>query len=184
VGLLTGRYISISSAILSCKAFGSSIATICDQAKEVVYDAVDGGDVRTSMTALGVHDPEWKTLEGPTCAYRKLDSAILVMKTTKDGRRCNNAAALDRPRERSILVKREMTSRFVIIGDKLAKDPTQMHRPKYHHVVETFPSDRADQSLHVPILPWLTDPPPCCGSVIGIRPFTAFRLMDAGLLYA
>jgi hypothetical protein len=25
--------------------------------------------------------------------------------------------------------------------------------PKYDHVVETFPSDRANQSLHVPILP-------------------------------
>jgi hypothetical protein len=28
-----------------------------------------------------------------------------------------------------------------------------MRLPKYDHVVETFPSDRADRSLHVPILP-------------------------------
>jgi hypothetical protein len=28
-----------------------------------------------------------------------------------------------------------------------------MRLPKYDHVVETFPSERADESLRVPILP-------------------------------
>jgi hypothetical protein len=46
-----------------------------------------------------------------------------------------------------------MNSRFIIIGGILAKDPAQVRLPKYDHVVETFPSDRADQSLRVPILP-------------------------------
>ena len=46
-----------------------------------------------------------------------------------------------------------MNSRLIIIGDILPKDPAQVRLPKYDHVVETFPSDRADQSLRVPILP-------------------------------
>jgi hypothetical protein len=46
-----------------------------------------------------------------------------------------------------------MNSRLIIIGGILPKDPAQVRFPKYDHVVETFPSDRADQSLHVPILP-------------------------------
>jgi hypothetical protein len=54
--------------------------------------------------------------------------------------------------ERGIFVERAMNSRFIIIGGICAKDPAQVRLPKYDHVVETFPSDRADQSLHVPIL--------------------------------
>src|SRR5258708_3532536 len=55
--------------------------------------------------------------------------------------------------ERGILLKGSMNSRFVIIGSILAQDPAQVHLPEHDHVVETFPSDRADQSLHVRILP-------------------------------
>ena len=46
-----------------------------------------------------------------------------------------------------------MNSRLIIIGDILPKDPAQVRLPEHDYVVETFPSDRADQSLHVPILP-------------------------------
>jgi len=48
-----------------------------------------------------------------------------------------------------------MNSRLIIIGGSiLAQDPTQVRLPKYDHVVETFSSGRADQSLRIPILPW------------------------------
>ena len=46
-----------------------------------------------------------------------------------------------------------MNSRFIIIGGILAKDTAQVRLPEHNHVVETFPSDRADQSLRVRILP-------------------------------
>ena len=39
------------------------------------------------------------------------------------------------------------------LRSKLAKDPAQMGLTEHDQVVETFPSDRADQSLRVPILP-------------------------------
>src|SRR6266496_1195575 len=55
--------------------------------------------------------------------------------------------------ERGIFVERAMNSRLIIIGGILAKDPAQVRLPKDDHVVETFPSDRADQSLRIRILP-------------------------------
>src|SRR6266516_8147069 len=88
-----------------------------------------------------------------TCVCRKSDSAILVMKAAKDRLRCDDAEALNRPMEWGILVQRAMDARFIIISGILAQDPAQVRLPEHNHVVETFPSDRADQSLHVRVLP-------------------------------
>src|SRR5262250_2820986 len=55
--------------------------------------------------------------------------------------------------EWGILVQRAMNARFIIIRGIPAQDPAQVRLPKYDQVVETFPSDRADQSLDVRILP-------------------------------
>jgi hypothetical protein len=41
----------------------------------------------------------------------------------------------------------------IIIGSILPKDPPEVRLPEHDHVVETFPSDRADESLRVRILP-------------------------------
>ena len=47
-----------------------------------------------------------------------------------------------------------MNSLLIIIGNILPKEPAQVRLPEHDHVVETFPSDRADQFLHARILPW------------------------------
>ena len=52
-----------------------------------------------------------------------------------------------------ILVQSAMGPQAIIVGGILAKDPAQMS-PEHDQVVDTFPSDRADQSLCVPVLPW------------------------------
>jgi len=46
-----------------------------------------------------------------------------------------------------------MNSRLIVIGDIFGKDSAQLCLPEHDHVVETFPSDRADQPLRVRILP-------------------------------
>jgi hypothetical protein len=46
-----------------------------------------------------------------------------------------------------------MNARFIVIGGIFAQDPAQVRLPEYDQVVETFPPDRADQSLDVCILP-------------------------------
>src|SRR5215468_1076169 len=55
--------------------------------------------------------------------------------------------------EWGILVQRAMNARFIIIRSIPAEDPAQVRLPKYDHVVETFPSDRTDQSLAIRVLP-------------------------------
>jgi hypothetical protein len=50
------------------------------------------------------------------CVCRKLDSAILVMKSAEHRLWCNDAEALNRPMERGILVQRSMNARSIIIG--------------------------------------------------------------------
>src|SRR5213593_3063177 len=44
-----------------------------------------------------------------TCLYRKLDSAIMVMKSAEDGRRYNVAHVLNGAMDRSVLVERPMS---------------------------------------------------------------------------
>src|SRR5215510_8593576 len=51
------------------------------------------------------------------------------------------------------IIQRAMNARFIIIRGIPTQDPAQVRLPKYNHVVETFPSDRADQSLDVRVLP-------------------------------
>jgi len=85
--------------------------------------------------------------------YRKLDPAILVMKAAKDRLACDDAEALNRPVEWGILVQRAMNARFIIICGIPAEDPAQVRLHENDHVVETFPSDRADQPLDVRVLP-------------------------------
>src|SRR5262249_4428434 len=46
-----------------------------------------------------------------------------------------------------------MNARPIVIPGTPTQDPAQVRLPKYDHVVETSPSDRADQPLDVGILP-------------------------------
>ena len=61
-------------------------------------------------------------IEPVTCACRKLDSAILVMKAAENRSRCDGAEPLNRPMNGSVLVQSPMSPRFIIVGGKLAKD--------------------------------------------------------------
>src|SRR5258708_12535107 len=77
----------------------------------------------------------------------------MVRKGGEDRAGCDDGEALNRPVEWGILVQRAMNPRFIIIRGIPTQDPAQVRLPKYDHVVETFPSDRADQPLDVRILP-------------------------------
>jgi hypothetical protein len=51
----------------------------------------------------------------PPCVYRKLDSAVVVMKAAKDGRRYEAARMLDGAMDRSVFVERPMSPQLVIV---------------------------------------------------------------------
>ena len=58
-----------------------------------------------------------------SCLYRKVDSAIMVMKSAEDGRRYNVAHVLDGAMDRSVLVERPMSPQLIIVGGILRQNP-------------------------------------------------------------
>jgi hypothetical protein len=85
--------------------------------------------------------------------YRKLDSAILVVKAAEDRLGCDGAETLNRAMERGVLVQRSMGPRLIIVGSIRAYDSAQVRFTEQDHVVQAFPADRANESLNVSILP-------------------------------
>ena len=51
---------------------------------------------------------------------------------------------------RRILPQGQMRSEFIVIAGVGRKDPAQMGLAEDNDVIEAFPADRADQSLHIP----------------------------------
>ena len=88
-----------------------------------------------------------------SCVYRKLDSAILVVKAAEDRLWRDCAGALNGVMNWSVLVQRTMNPRPIVVGGTCAQDPAQVRFAKHDDVVETFAADRADESLNVSILP-------------------------------
>jgi hypothetical protein len=75
------------------------------------------------------------------------------MEAAQDRLRGNGAAALDLTMYWGVLLQRSMCPRLIIICGVGAEDPAQMRLTEHDHVVEAFPSDRADKSLNISILP-------------------------------
>src|SRR3981081_1480899 len=57
------------------------------------------------------------------CLYRKLDSAIVMMKSAEDRHSCDAAYVLDGAMDRSVFAKRPMSPQLVIISGILRQDP-------------------------------------------------------------
>ena len=77
----------------------------------------------------------------------------MVVKAAKDRLRRDGADALNRAMKRGVLVQRSMSPQLIIIGGICAEDSAQVRFTKYDHVVQALPSDRADESLEICILP-------------------------------
>jgi hypothetical protein len=58
-----------------------------------------------------------------TCLYRKLDSAIMMMKSAEDRHSCDAAYVLDGAMDRSVFAKRPMSPRLIIISGILRQNP-------------------------------------------------------------
>jgi hypothetical protein len=57
------------------------------------------------------------------CLYRKLDSAIMMMKSAKDRHSCDAAYVLDGAMDRSVFAKGPMSPQLIIISGILRQDP-------------------------------------------------------------
>jgi hypothetical protein len=49
-----------------------------------------------------------------------------------------------------------MHSEFVVVAGVARKDPAQMALAEDDDVIEAFPADRADQSLHMPVIGYVS----------------------------
>jgi hypothetical protein len=60
---------------------------------------------------------------GDPCLYRKLDTAIMMMKSAEDRHSCDAAYVLDGAMDRSVFAKRPMSPRLIIISGILRQKP-------------------------------------------------------------
>ena len=77
----------------------------------------------------------------------------MMMKSAKNRLSGELTEPLDRPMDRRILVQGQMRSELVVIAGIGRKDPAQMGLAEDDDVIEAFPTDRADQSLRMSVLP-------------------------------
>ena len=110
-------------------------------------------ELRISHLAVAAYVDAINEAPAVSCLYRKLDSAIMVMKATKDRRRCDSAEALDRAMERGIFVQRAMNSSFVVIAGVGSHCPAQVCLAQHNDVINALAADRADQPLGEAVLP-------------------------------
>jgi len=75
------------------------------------------------------------------------------MKSAEDRLSNELAEPLDRPTVWRILVQGQMCPALVVIGGVGRNDPTQMAFAEDNGMIEALSADRADQSLHMPVLP-------------------------------
>ena len=90
------------------------------------------------------------------CVYRKLDSAIMMMKAAEDGRRYDVAPALDGSMDRRILVEGPMSPQLVIVGNSRQHTSSESGAdglPQDDDMVYTLAPDRSDQPFGKAVLP-------------------------------
>src|SRR5262245_61875831 len=88
-----------------------------------------------------------------SCVYRKLDSAISVVKPIENRSRDDGTKALDRSMNGSVLVQGAMRPRFIIIVRVGLKDPAQVPLAQGDDIIDALATDRSDQPLGEAVLP-------------------------------
>jgi hypothetical protein len=87
------------------------------------------------------------------CVYRKLDSAMSVVKPIENRSRDDGTKALDRSMNGSVLVQGAMRPRLIIIVRVGLKDPAQVPLAQGDDVIDALATDRSDQPLGEAVLP-------------------------------
>ena len=86
-------------------------------------------------------------------SYRKLDPTILVVQATEDGHRNDPPDPVDRSMDWGVFVQRQVRPELVVIRDVGCDDAAELSLAKHEEMVETLPSDRADQPFDASVLP-------------------------------
>lgn len=76
-----------------------------------------------------------------------------VMEAAKDRHRSNRAIHLDGTMDRTILAQCPMRPGPIVTGGVISQDSAQVRLSYDHEVVKAVAPDRADQPLHIAVLP-------------------------------
>src|SRR5258707_13891552 len=87
------------------------------------------------------------------CPYQKLRPTVLVVQATEDGHRNDPPDPVDRSMDWGVFVQRQVRPELVVIRDVGCDDAAEMSLAEHDEMVETVPSDRADQPFDVSVLP-------------------------------
>jgi hypothetical protein len=87
------------------------------------------------------------------CPYQKLRPTVLVVQATEDGHRNDPPDTVDRSMDWSVFVQRQVSPELVVIRDVGCDDAAEMSLAEHDEMIETLPSDRADQPFDVSVLP-------------------------------
>jgi hypothetical protein len=83
----------------------------------------------------------------------RLNLAALMMMSAKNRLSSELTEPLDRAMDRRISFQGQMRSELVVIASEGRKNLAQVGFAEDDDVIKAFPTDRADQSLRVPVLP-------------------------------
>ena len=96
-------------------------------------------------------------MKGPpgnrSCAYHLCHPNVLTMKTAEPCDGSDTPNCLHRSMERSILIKRKVRSRLIVVGRIICQKLAKVPFPEHHDMVEALKSDRANQPFNMTILP-------------------------------
>src|SRR5262245_66386491 len=83
-----------------------------------------------------------------------LRSEILVVQSAQNRHRQRETDSLDGTRDRRVLVQRQVRPSLVVIFLVGIEQMAQMPFAEHNNMVKTIPSDRTDEALRIPSLPW------------------------------
>ena len=92
-------------------------------------------------------------LAAAACTYQKLHPAILMVKSPEYGPYGDDTIPSNRTSNRRVLAQRQMRADTIVVAGVVGEDLAQMSLAEDDDVIEAFPTDRADQSLRMPVLP-------------------------------
>src|SRR5262245_6474751 len=84
---------------------------------------------------------------------------------------------LYRPTARRIVVQGEVSSAFVVIAGVGRSDPAQMPLAEDNGMIEALPADRADQSLRMPVIGYVSGGAPLLKLGIELAQSTVAKYM-------
>ena len=78
---------------------------------------------------------------------------VLMMQSTEDGSELDASDCVHRAPNWRIFRQRQVRSSSVVVIHVGQQQMPQVPRAEHHDMVETFPTDRADQTLRIAVLP-------------------------------